>query len=364
MKFSAALSLGLAPLALAKAVHNVYPVERRTPNRGGASQAVGAAAAIGVDPAILAAAGLRGLGLTANARTEVILIWVNGGGGAQTTSINQQQTVTRTVTVNNGQAGGAAQQTPPPANGGAVASNTVAPGASSVVAGTGATHTVTVGGPKGLQFEPTELKAAVGDMVIFTFLSQNHTATQSAFDKPCEPLAGGMDSSFQPNPNNSVNPPPQVAMQVMVETPLWFFCAQAKHCGKGMTFSINPTAEKTQAMFQQMAIAQNGGGTGSAITGNGSAAAPPPPAGGAAAPPANSLTATLGAGTGGAAATGTAAAPAGTGVVSGVGTLNPDGSCSCSVQCAPGAFPAVQAQGIGSFGGMAGGIPANMVGAA
>ncbi|GKT86885.1 serine-threonine rich [Colletotrichum tofieldiae] len=75
------------------------------------------------------------------------------------------------------------------------------------------------------------------------------------------------------NPNNSVAPPPQVAMQVMVSEPLWFYCAQANHCGKGMTFSINPTAEKSQAIFQSMAIQQKGKGAGGAITGG----TPPPP---------------------------------------------------------------------------------------
>ncbi|GJC82511.1 hypothetical protein ColLi_05349 [Colletotrichum liriopes] len=110
-------------------------------------------------------------------------------------------------------------------------------------------------------------------MVVFTFMSQNHTATQSTFAKPCDPLAGGMNSGFMANPNNSVAPPPQVAMQVMVSEPLWFYCAQANHCGKGMTFSINPTAEKSQAIFQSMAIQQKGKGAGGAITGG----TPPPP---------------------------------------------------------------------------------------
>lgn len=60
-------------------------------------------------------------------------------------------------------------------------------------------------------------------MVVFTFLSNNHTATQSAFATPCDPLAGGMDSGFVPNVNNTVSPPPQVAMQVTVATPLCKF---------------------------------------------------------------------------------------------------------------------------------------------
>lgn len=132
-----------------------------------------------------------------------------------------------------------------------------------------------------------------------------------------------------------------------------------------MTFSINPTANKTQAMFQQMAIAQNGTGTGSAITGNGGTTV----AGGttgtttsAVAEGGNALTATLG----GTAATNTAAASVGSttgssGLTTGTGTVNADGSCSCAVQCAAGSFPAVQAQGLGAFGGFGGSLPSTAV---
>jgi hypothetical protein len=77
-----------------------------------------------------------------------------------------------------------------------------------------------VGGTAGLVYTPESINAAIGDMVIFEFMSQNHTATQSSFGTPCEPLAGGKDSSFMPNPNNTISPPPQMAMQVMVSTPL------------------------------------------------------------------------------------------------------------------------------------------------
>lgn len=77
-----------------------------------------------------------------------------------------------------------------------------------------------VGGSAGLVYTPNTINAAVGDMVIFQFMSANHTATQSAFTTPCEALAGGMDSGFKPNANNSVVPPPQMAMQVTVATPI------------------------------------------------------------------------------------------------------------------------------------------------
>ncbi|CAK7209279.1 hypothetical protein SBRCBS47491_000390 [Sporothrix bragantina] len=373
MKFSAALSLAMAPVALAKAVHNVYPV-RRDPknadsNKGSAhpSRDVlggniigGSNAVVNADAALLAEAGL-----VLGSLNEIVVIWVNGGGGVPTTTINAVSTVTQTVTANG--AGGAAA--PPAETTAAVVAGagtgTTAAAASAVAAGAGATHTVTVGGPKGLQYEPSSLVANVGDMVIFTFLSTNHTVSQSAFATPCELLAGGMDSGFQPNVNNSVNPPPQVALQVMVDTPLWFYCRQKNHCGQGMTFSINPTANKTQAMFQQMAIAQNGTGTGSAITGNGGTTA----AGGTTgttttAAGGDSLTATLG----GTAATNTAVAASGstastggTGLTTGTGTVNADGSCSCAVVCNAGSFPAVQAQGVGAFGGFGGSLPSTAV---
>ncbi|KAK8087001.1 GPI-anchored cupredoxin-like protein 1 [Apiospora phragmitis] len=328
MKFSAALSLALAPLALAKAVNNVYPA-RRMEHKGAAKGAAGGALAGG---ALGAAAGAGGAAvINAGSVTQIILVWANPGGGAATTTMNEQVTVTQTVTAG------------------------APPGASAPPAAA-ATHSVIVGGAAGLVYTPAEVKAKKGDMVIFTFMSANHTATQSTFDKPCDAMPGGMDSGFQPNANNTVNPPPQVAMQVMVETPLWFYCRQSGHCGKGMTFSINPTAEKSQAIFQSMAIAQKGMGAPSAIVGGGAAngtAPPPPPAGGAAAPPPPAKE-------GGAAPPATGGAAAG-GMTQGVGQLAPgSGQCICAVSCAPGSFPAVAAQGLGAFGGMPGGMPAEM----
>jgi hypothetical protein len=123
---------------------------------------------------------------------------------------------------------------------------------------------------------------------------------------------------------------------------LGFYCRQTGHCGKGMTFSINPTANKTQAMFQSMAIQQNGTETGSTITGNGGSSSSVAAVG-------TSATATLGS-----VATATqAAGSSSTGLVTGTGSIGADGSCQCSVQCAVGSFPSVQ-QGVNAFGGFAG----------
>jgi plastocyanin len=356
MKFTAALSLLLTPLVVAKAVHNVYPVQRRSPHSRHLAARNGHEknSVTGLTPSELALLGLSGVGITETSVKEVIILWINGGGGAATTVINAPVTTTVTVQAGNAAATSVASE----ASSSASASTTVAATASTVASGAGATHTVTVGGPAGLVFSPSEVKAAIGDTVIFTFLSQNHTATQSAFATPCEALAGGMDSGFQPNPSNSVNPPPQVAMQVMVDTPLWFYCKQAGHCGKGMTFSINPTAAKTQAMFQAMAIAQNGTGSSTTITGGTSAGNGTGSSSSAAeSSTLAALPSSTAAADAGSSATTVAASAASTtvaaGVAVGTGVINTDGSCACAVVCQVGAFPAV-AQGVGAFGGLSG----------
>ncbi|KAF4119423.1 hypothetical protein GMORB2_4765 [Geosmithia morbida] len=219
--------------------------------------------------------------------------------------INEQVTVTQTVT-----APPAAGTPPPPA--------------------AAATHTVIVGGDD-LVYIPDQLNdVPVGDMVIFQFMQQNHTVTQSSFATPCDPLDGGLDTGFQPNADNAVSPPPQVAMQVTTTEPLWFYCKQMGHCGKGMVFSINPTAEKSQAKFKELAIQQEGDAAQSTPT--------PTPA----PPPANNGTTLVG---------------GGTGATPGQGLIGSDGSCHCVVSCSAGGFPASSVQGLGSIGGMAGSLP-------
>lgn len=96
-----------------------------------------------------------------------------------------------------------------------------------------------------------------------------------------------------------------------------------------MVFSINPTAEKTQAMFQGMAIAQNGTGSATPITGGQGAAPSSSPV---TAPSNNS---------------------GGSGATPGQGTVGADGSCTCIASCSAGSFPAA-VQGVGAFGGMGG----------
>ncbi|RGP76067.1 serine-threonine rich [Fusarium longipes] len=322
MKVSTTFAMAaFAPMAFAARFH-----ERRThpePAMPVAEHPAAAPVAEHPAPVVEAPAKVVHPGVTKEHKTEIIIIWQNPGAGAETTTVNEKVTVTETVT-----------------KGGEVATQPAA----------AASHTVTVGGPGGLVYQPEELHdIPIGDTIIFEFLSQNHTVSQSGFATPCDLMEGGMDSGFMANPNNTVSPPPQVAMQVMVDTPLWFYCKQGNHCGQGMVFSVNPTLEKTHAKFKEMAIQQKGDGKLAPIQGGEPAApAESKPAEAAPAPPAGTETA--------------AAPPAeATGVVPGKGTVAPDGSCVCHVSCAAGAFPAA-AQGINSFGGMAGSLPYNMGG--
>lgn len=233
MKFSLALACAVAPVALAARIRN-NPVRalRRDGHGGGNNnqpqqhevvqeqqppqqhEQPPQHEIIGGD--ILQ--GLEGVHQVQGA-APIIIIWQNPGGDAATTTLQDKVTVTQTVTV----APEGHATVVPGADGGEV---TVNPGETATAPAPGATHTVQVGGPAGLVFQPESLEnVPIGDMVIFEFLSKNHTVTQSPFDTPCQALPDGMDSGFQANPDNTIVPPPQVAMQVMVDTPLCMFCS-------------------------------------------------------------------------------------------------------------------------------------------
>jgi plastocyanin len=92
---------------------------------------------------------------------------------------------------------------------------------------------VTVGGDAGLVYSPPTLNANVGDMVEFTFMSMNHTVTQSTFPLPCVKMQGGVDSGFMPNPNNTVSPPPSMMFQVTTTDPI---CKTVRSRGKSPSF--------------------------------------------------------------------------------------------------------------------------------
>ncbi|KAF3936651.1 hypothetical protein ABW19_dt0206277 [Dactylella cylindrospora] len=204
-------------------------------------------------------------------------------------------------------------------------------------------HKVVVGGDAGLVYTPEVIYAAVGDIVEFHFMKQNHSVTQSTFAKPCVRKPDGIDSGLMPNINNTVVPAPIFKYTVDTTEATWWYCKQrtGTHCGKGMTFAINPTKEKTFDQFKSMAIAQNGTAT-SAPT-----AAPTyaPPSGA-------SSTVTLVAGS----PSGTETAPSGVATwVDGNGNGGA-GACQCQCFCGVAAYPS--GYGINNYGGMPGALPA------
>jgi len=104
----------------------------------------------------------------------------------------------------------------------------------------GADHPVVVGGVGILQFNPNQVTAVPGDTVTFTFQQENHTATQSTLQNPCQQVQAGFDSGFIPVAANDVGPFPTAQFTVVDTNPVWVYCRQANHCQQGMVFAINP----------------------------------------------------------------------------------------------------------------------------
>ncbi|KAJ3534462.1 hypothetical protein NM688_g7134 [Phlebia brevispora] len=127
-------------------------------------------------------------------------------------------------------------------------------------------HLVVVGGPNKLVFDPSNITAQVGDTVTFQFQQSNHTATQSTFEEPCNSLTQtstsgqiGFDSGFMPVADNATIFP-TFTINVTDTAPIWAFCKQANHCGRGMVFAVNAIASGPDnfAAFQARAIQLNG----------------------------------------------------------------------------------------------------------
>lgn len=113
-----------------------------------------------------------------------------------------------------------------------------------------------------------------------------------------------------------------------------------------MVFSINPTANKTQEMFKQMAIAQNGTGTTDGIVAT-------------AAPMGATTMATVAVASATSVVSETAPSQtANSGIVPGSGYTGSGEACSCSCFCGVASFPS-SVQGLEGFGGMSGKSPLN-----
>lgn len=134
----------------------------------------------------------------------------------------------------------------------------------------------------GLNYNPNNIFADVGDTVEYIFNPKNHTVAESSFAQPCVPLAAstpgstGFFSGFLPF-NGTASLQPTFTYHVIDSLPHWFYCAQAKHCEMGMVGVINPPSAKPQnniTSFAALARAVNATVIPSVITGGDLASIP------------------------------------------------------------------------------------------
>jgi len=130
------------------------------------------------------------------------------------------------------------------------------------------THSVVVG-ESGLTFTPSQVTAAVGDIVSFEFHPKNHTLTQSTFASPCTAMAGGVNSGFMPVAANATTFP-VYSFKVNQVTPLWFFCAQTGHCQQGMVMAINVNATSPNSFAAYLANATGSSSNSTSTSSSGS----------------------------------------------------------------------------------------------
>ncbi|GAB1319394.1 hypothetical protein MFIFM68171_09604 [Madurella fahalii] len=101
------------------------------------------------------------------------------------------------------------------------------------------TH-VEVGKDGKLTFEPSNIIEPKNTLVKFNFHPRNHSVVKSTFDRPCMPSMGGFSSGFIPTTVS----PSGVEFEIIIpdDEPIWFYCAQGRHCQTGMVGSINAPA--------------------------------------------------------------------------------------------------------------------------
>lgn len=97
-----------------------------------------------------------------------------------------------------------------------------------------------------LRFKPAEARAPVGTFVDFIFYPQSHSVARSNFENPCAPTsASPFFSGFQQVVLDTAIGDKRFRIQVTDDKPIWYYCAQGKHCSQGMVGVINPLAADT-----------------------------------------------------------------------------------------------------------------------
>ncbi|KIM26083.1 hypothetical protein M408DRAFT_73298 [Serendipita vermifera MAFF 305830] len=128
-------------------------------------------------------------------------------------------------------------------------------------------YDVNVGGLNGenpiLKFNPEFVNGVVGDTVTFHFQQKNHSVVETSFNSVCSPLRDPttyqpvFQTPFHPVANTDTEFPTEVYTIQDASKPLWFYCSQKLHCGKGMIFSINCPASGANSLdnFRAAALA-------------------------------------------------------------------------------------------------------------
>ncbi|KAF5348646.1 hypothetical protein D9758_006760 [Tetrapyrgos nigripes] len=101
-------------------------------------------------------------------------------------------------------------------------------------------------------FQPANIKANLGDTVIFNFTQGNHSATQSTFDTPCIPAhetnitLNGFDSGSRIHQNNSavIDILSVPILEENFNMTMWFY--DVNTCGEGGVGVINSNDSSTE----------------------------------------------------------------------------------------------------------------------
>jgi len=135
--------------------------------------------------------------------------------------------------------------------------------ATSTTSASSSIPTIVIGGAGGAQtFTPPQLlNLPVGSKVHFSFNQANHSLVQTAFGTPCEApnndtaFYSGFVKTFNVNGNQTDS---IFEIEIKDTNPIWFYCAQAKHCQNKMVGGINfnATGPKNLDAFISAAAAQ------------------------------------------------------------------------------------------------------------
>ncbi|KAI9062444.1 hypothetical protein FKP32DRAFT_1574111, partial [Trametes sanguinea] len=127
-------------------------------------------------------------------------------------------------------------------------------------------------------FRPAEVKANIGDVVLFNFTQGNHSATQSTFASPCIPAhdtnvtINGFNSDLRPTNNGTAIT--NLPVTITTNDTIWFY--DIATCAEGGVGGININDSSTETLegFQRNAIRLNGTSTSSSSASSATSTSP------------------------------------------------------------------------------------------